>query len=489
MRYSIPIIIVSLLFVGCSDTEGVKKMREPAVAGAFYPGEKGRLSKTIDEFLKEVPKETIPGRLIALISPHAGYAYSGKIATYGYKLLEGLSFTTVVLVGPSHHVYFPGISVYKEGYYKTPLGEIEIDTKLAEAIMEENESIRFYEKAHLQEHSIEVQLPFLQKVLKEFKIVPIIMGDAGEKYCDILSFALSKHIKDKNILLIASTDLSHYHSYEKAVALDSIARDKVKSLDDKGLIKDLQAGKCELCGGGPTIAVIKAAKELGADACKILKYANSGDVTGDKSRVVGYLSAGIYKKNPPESNEDLSEEEGHLLLDIARKTIEGYVKSKKIPEFEIPPGKLHEKRGAFVTLRKRGTLRGCIGRFDPTEPLYQVVIDMSIASATQDVRFLPVREEELEDIDIEISVLSPLKRAKDAQEIEMGKHGVYIKRGIRSGCYLPQVATETGWDRQTFLENLCATKANLPKDAWRDKETEIYIFTCQIFEEKQASYK
>lgn len=460
----------------------VKKVREPAVAGTFYPEDKGSLEKMIDRFLEEVPKETIPGRLIALISPHAGYVYSGKVAAYGYKLLEDLDFTTVVIVAPSHYVRFPGISVYKEGYYKTPLGEIEIDARLAEAIIGEDDAITFYEKAHLQEHSLEVQLPFLQKVLGKFKIVPIVMGNSEERYCDILSHALSKHIDPKNTLLVASTDLSHFYPYEKAVSLDTVAIDKVKSLDDKGLLKNLQAGKCELCGSGPTLAVIKTAKRLGGDACKILKYANSGDVTGDKSRVVGYLSSAIYKKTP-DSIEDLSKEEGRLLLKIAKKTIEGYVKFKKIPEFEIPPGKLHEKRGVFVTLRKKGQLRGCIGRFDPTKPLYRMVVDMSIASATQDIRFPQVTEDELEDIDIEISVLSPLKRVRSVEGIEMGKHGVYIKRGIKTGCYLPQVATETGWDKKTFLENLCTTKAGLPKDAWRDKETEIYIFTCQIFEE------
>jgi AmmeMemoRadiSam system protein A len=248
-----------------------------------------------------------------------------------------------------------------------------------------------------------------------------------------------------------------------------------------------------LCGEGPVYVVMDTAKKLGANSVKVLKHANSGDVPeGTKDRVVGYMAVAFYESDKTEkkvSSNDLdaplTEKQQEILIKLARETIELYLKNGERIQFEPQDERLKVKQGAFVTLRKQGNLRGCIGHIVPMEPLSDTIIDIAIASATEDPRFRRVTPDEMKDIDIEISVLSIPRRVKSADEIEMGKHGVIVGRGMRKGVFLPQVADETGWDKVTFLQHLCADKAGLPKDAWKDKDTEIDIFTAQVFEEKK----
>jgi AmmeMemoRadiSam system protein B len=293
-------LLISLAFVMFILSTGESRvysqgMRIPAVSGMFYPDSPEELRMTVDDLLSKADERRIEGELIALIAPHAGYMYSGPVAAYAYKVLEGLKFDTVILVGPSHYTLFDGISVYKRGYYQTPLGSIGINSSLAEHLIENDDKISFRPSAHIREHSLEVQLPFLQRTLEDFQIVPILMGDQSEELCEILSKALVETIGDEKVLLIASTDLSHYHSYEEAKELDKVALDSIEKLDPKVLNDNVKAGRCELCGAGPVIAVISAVKELGADRIEILRYANSGDITGEKGLVVGYGAVVIYR--------------------------------------------------------------------------------------------------------------------------------------------------------------------------------------------------
>jgi AmmeMemoRadiSam system protein B/AmmeMemoRadiSam system protein A len=467
------------------------EIREPAVAGAFYPGRPDILSRDVKRYLEEAEKEKIDGEIIALVSPHAGYMYSGQVAAYAYKLIEGKTFDSVIVIGPSHRALFKGASIYDRGGYRTPLGVVPIDVELSKKIMEKRKEIQFLPEAHNQEHSLEVQIPFLQVVLKSFKLIPIVM----EPYwswgtCQYLASAIAETVRGKKVLLIASSDLSHFHSYEKAVELDKIVLNHIERFDPEGLNRDLRDGRCEACGGGPILSIMLAAKALGANKGKVLKYLNSGDVTGDRSRVVGYAAGVFYKaagggKKMKEEKKigidlGLTEDDKKILHHIVKTVIENKARGKPVPEFKVESTILKENRGAFVTINKRGQLRGCIGYIEGHGPLHKTVEKMAEAAAFQDPRFPSVTEKELPDLEIEISVLTPLRRIKDINEIQVGKHGIYIKKGWFSGLLLPQVAIEYGWDRQTFLEHTCQ-KAGIPSNAWKEKDTEIYIFSADIF--------
>lgn len=273
-----------------------EQIRKPAVAGIFYPDSPSDLRSTIKGFLSKVDKLPIDKNPVALIVPHAGYMYSGQVAAHAYRQIEGLNFNTVVLIGVSHRAPVRGASVYKSGAYETPLGIVEVDADLAEKIMAQSEVFGFYPSADATEHSLEVQVPFLQVVLSNFKIVPILMGHYSEYIISAITNTLVNVIEgNEGILLVASTDMSHYHPYRVAVNMDDIAISSIKRMDTDQLMQDLDSGECELCGAGPVIVVLMTAKKLGVNNIEVLKYANSGDVTGDKSGgVVGYFSAVIY---------------------------------------------------------------------------------------------------------------------------------------------------------------------------------------------------
>jgi AmmeMemoRadiSam system protein A len=262
-------------------------------------------------------------------------------------------------------------------------------------------------------------------------------------------------------------------------------------MDVKGFLEGLERGEFEACGGGPVAVAMLAAKRLGAIQPKILRYANSGDVTGDRGSVVGYAAAVFYTGDSPEEIEGrrrlregsvtgITEGDKQTLLDLARKTIEAMLESAAVSEPADLPERLKKKRGAFVTLKKHGRLRGCIGYIEARKPLYKTIEEMASAAAFNDPRFPPLKKEEWKDITIEISVLSPLKEIRDFKEIEVGRHGLYIVRGGRGGLLLPQVATEYDWDSMTFLKETCH-KAGLPSDAWKEEDTRTFIFSADIF--------
>lgn len=476
-----------------------QNVREPAVAGQFYPAEAKELTKQVDDFLAQAAVEKSTEAILGLIVPHAGYVYSGQAAAYGFKQLEGESVETVILIGNSHRAYFEGAAVYDEGYFKTPLGEVEVDSDLAQKIITENKKIKADKSVHALEHSLEVEIPFLQRTLKDFKILPILLGGNNKDDLRILSQAISKNIVGKNVLVIASSDMSHYPPYEQAIYADkktyeAILSGQIEKLEDtiaqlkKENITNTQTF---LCGQGAVEVLMMVMENLEAKKIKLLKYANSGDTAEDKSAVVGYSAIGFYGEH---RGSLLNREEQRRLLEIARQSVETYIKEGKVLTFSETDPVLNQKLGAFITLRKHGQLRGCIGRFTPPETgqasnnnpsLYQVVAEMAIAAATQDIRFSPVQVNELSELEYEVSILSPMKEINDWHQIKLGKHGVQIKKDSRSGVFLPQVATETGWDFETFMGELCSQKVGLSWNCWQDKETELYIFTAQVFEEKE----
>jgi AmmeMemoRadiSam system protein B/AmmeMemoRadiSam system protein A len=473
------------------NTMELEQIRESVIAGSWYPGNASRLQQEVQDYLSQASVADFEGQPIALISPHAGYRYSGQVAAYAYKILETHKFDTVVVIAPSHRAYFKGVSVYDRGGYRTPLGVVPLDRELVAELKQRESRISYVNKAHSQEHSLEIQLPFVQVVMPEGKLVPLVMGDQSFETCQWLAKALAHCIKDKSVVVVASSDLSHFHPYNEAKRLDQVVVDRVNEFDPRGLSNDLAAGKCEACGGGPMVTAMLLARELGANKSRVLHYANSGDVTGDHSGVVGYMAAALWanpikargqKQGDKRAGVDLglTSEEKVQLLKIAREVVEACCRGGKPPKPEVDSPTLNEPRGAFVTLHKDGKLRGCIGHIRAQRPLVETIVEMAEAAAFQDPRFPPVTSEELGQLEYEISVLTPLRRIKDVEEIQVGIHGIYMKRGSASGLLLPQVATEWGWDRITFLEHTC-TKAGLPEDAWKDKKTEIYIFSADVF--------
>jgi len=305
-KFSIPIMLISLIvFISVGyplQTAGEEKkdnnLRDSILAGSWYPGNKETLSKMVEGFLSGVKTGSVEGELTALIVPHAGYMYSGQVAAYAYRFLQGMNFKRVILIGPSHQVRFKGASINLQSGYKTPLGIVPVDQDLARKIIDTSDQIRWVPQAHASEHSLEIQLPFLQTVLSDFQIVPILMREWNFKTCSDLADSLLKVIGTVgNTLFLASSDLSHFHGSKRARVLDMRFIKHVREFDPSGLASALSSGSCEACGGGPAITIMLAAQRLGANRALILKYANSGDVTGDHSRVVGYLSAALIRGN------------------------------------------------------------------------------------------------------------------------------------------------------------------------------------------------
>ncbi len=458
-------------------------VRKPVVAGIFYPSDPHELQRMVHGFIGNVKRERIDGNIIALISPHAGYAYSGQVAAYAYKIVEGMEFDDVIVIAPSHRVDFVGASIYDGEGYETPLGIAPIDTELARGISQRSKIIKYVPQSHAQEHSLEVQIPFLQSVLKGFSFVPMVMGPTWNlEVCRHLSQAIIKSLEGRRGLIIASSDLTHSHDYQKVVEQDAILARHIERFDISGLEEDLRKGRCQACGGGPIVVAMMAAQGLGAGRAKVLKLTNSGDVTGRKSPgnyVVGYMAA-VFYQGLEKWRAGLTVEEKQHLHHIARRAIKEAIRGKPVPECTVESRALIEKRGTFVTLRIRGQLRGCIGRISGIKPLCRTVGEMAVAAAFHDPRFRPVTETELRDLEIEISVLTPPKRIRDVEEIEVGRHGILLEREFHSGLLLPQVATECGWDRKTFLER-CCLKAGLPRDAWQDEKTRICTFCAEVF--------
>jgi AmmeMemoRadiSam system protein B/AmmeMemoRadiSam system protein A len=384
----------------------------------------------------------------------------------------------VIVLSPSHCLAFKGVSVYKEGLFNTPLGNIQIDSELAGKLISAYDKADFIPQAFQKEHSLEVELPFLQKVLGDFKLVPVVCGQLDYTDTQDLARALIKVNQGKKVLIVVSTDLSHYYPYLRASEMDSKFISHVKDTDSLGMWQSNSRGDSEACGIVPVLVLLNYAKELGLKP-QILNYANSGDVTGDKSKVVGYVSV-IFLKGEEEM---LSQAQKKRLLEIARQSISDYLSTGKRTDFKESDPALNAKNGAFVTLHKGGNLRGCIGSFTSSEPLYQVIAKMAIESATEDPRFSPTTREELNDIEIEISVLTEPKLIDDWRKIRLGIDGVIVRRGFSSGVFLPQVATETGWSLEEFLSQLCWQKAGLSSDAYKDPKTQLYTFQAYVFSE------
>jgi AmmeMemoRadiSam system protein B/AmmeMemoRadiSam system protein A len=472
-----------------------KKVRAAGVAGRFYPADPAELVDLMDDLLAQAPPTQIEGEILGIVAPHAGYQYSGPVAAHAYAALRGRAYKRVVVVAPSHYEAFDFTSVYDGDAYQTPLGILPVDREFAAKLAGRDSTIHLSASghrptAHGAEHALEVQLPWLQHILGSFQLVPVVMGNHDYQNCRGLGVALAELIQAEqaggDTLIVASSDLSHFHPYREAVQLDRKTLNAIESWDYFSMSRNFQSRVWEACGGAPVVAAMIAAERMGARRARVLHYANSGDVGGDRSRVVGYGAGVLVKAKAsaqPQAPFSLSDPEKEALLVLARQSVEHAVRTRDVFEPELPQSvALQQERGAFVTLKIDAVLRGCVGFASAVKPLYMTVRDTSTLAALRDPRFQPVEVSELDRLQYDISVLSPLRRAMDIGEIEVGRHGLLVKLGNHEGLLLPQVPVEHRWDAMTFLQQTCM-KAGLKPEAWADPGIDIFLFTAVIFGE------
>jgi AmmeMemoRadiSam system protein B/AmmeMemoRadiSam system protein A len=459
--------------------EQMENVRTPAVAGSFYSANPSTLKRQVKEFLREAKQTPVKGRVRALVAPHAGYVYSGVVAAASYEKMPR-DVRKVIIIGASHRARYRGASIPNVSAYRTPLGLVPLAPE-AKRLAESPGFVRL-DQAHAQEHSIEVQLPFLQVVLGDFEFIPILLG--GGVNPEKLAEALEPLVQ-RGFFLIASTDLSHYYPYETAQNMDSVCCRAIPNLDYEAM------KNCKACGWVPTVAVMKVADNLGWTGT-LLDYRNSGDTAGSKDKVVGYAaiafteavkeSKGERKMPSYTSDQDKSD-----LLKLARSVMASKLIDAEIERPEHPSKLLQENRGCFVTIHKDGQLRGCIGTIEPVQSLVDGVESNAYNAAFRDPRFPPLSARELDDIDVEVSVLTVPEEieftdGKDLlSKLKPGVHGVILSRGGRRSTFLPQV-----WDQlsnpQNFLIQLCR-KGGMSPNCWQDPDTKVEVYEAEYFSE------
>ena len=468
-------------------------IRPPAVAGQFYPARPSELQVQIEDLLSRAPDAALEGEVHGLIVPHAGYPYSGQTAAAAYRQVRGKPYDTVVVMAPSHREACRGVSIFPGEGYETPLGVVPTDQEMAGALAQCETSLHLSWTGHCVapdrgsfndlrgEHAVEVQIPFLQVVLPEFRVVSIVMDTRSLDICRPLADALVRASERKRVLLVASSDLYHGHDYTECVDSDARTLQEIEAFDPARFAADLETDRVQACGGGPITVLMLAARQMGGCRVQIVSHTNSNNVAGTRrGYVVGYGAALFYAAPPEPGPGNLAEAERTALGRIARKVVRQTVYGETPGEPTRLLPRLRYSQGAFVTLHSCGKLRGCIGDVHGREPLGLTVQKMAVAAATQDPRFPPLTEEELENLEIEISVLSPMQQVTTPAEIEVGRHGLWIRQGTCQGILLPQVAETQGWDRIQFLNRTCA-KAGLPEAAWQHPDTEIWTFSADIF--------
>jgi AmmeMemoRadiSam system protein B/AmmeMemoRadiSam system protein A len=469
--------------------------RQPAVAGQFYPSQKDELARMLKKlFAQAVPSKKIKN-VVAIIAPHAGYPYSGEVAASSFNQIDlAKTYENIFILGPSHYVAFEGASVYSSGDFITPLGRVRVNKEIATNLITKSKVFSSRTDAQTYEHSVEVQLPFLQYIMKkQFKIVPIVVGASMPETCEEIARALRPYFNTRNLFII-TTDFSHYPAYDDAKVVDRATGDAVLSNSVENLIRTIKDNAekgvpnlvTSMCGWPCVLTLLYLTQDNPQISMEAIQYKNSGDAEiGDKKRVVGYYAIAVSLK-PAEkpTGFNLIEKDKNDLLVIARRAIEQYIRHQRVPDLDTADFSqaLKTRCGAFVTLNEHNTLRGCIGHLGSDLPLYRVVQEMAVAAAVQDYRFPPVSPEELDKLEIEISVLTPMRRITSIDEITMGKHGIYIKKGSKGGTFLPQVATETGWSKEEFLGHCAQDKAGIGWDGWKDAE--IYVYEALVFSEK-----
>ena len=480
------IIAIIMMINTCNGQQSEPVVRPATQANRFYTGDARELSEEVDSFLALHRGATIYHHVAAVIVPHAGYYFSGRVAASAYMSVPAdQPYKRIFLLGPSHHEWLDGASVNTEAdYYATPLGNVKVDRETARSISDADSVFSYQPKAHDREHCLEVQLPFLQRRLGDVPpIVPIIISTNDFNKLKRIAHVLKPYFTEENLFVISS-DFSHYPSYEDACEVDALTGKAIETGSVEAFIAALEqnarSGKRNLATsacGELAIATLMLMMD-GSYEVKHLMYQNSGDADNhDHSRVVGYHSFAIVRKS--DAGFALSDDEKRLLKEIALTSIKDSLAGKEISHSSPLTTHLSAKCGAFVSLHKHGRLRGCIGHFGEDIPLHEIVAEMARAAAFEDPRFMPVTADELADIDIEISVLTPMRRIHSLDEFELHRHGIYIRKGYRSGTYLPQVADEVNWTKEEFVSHCSQDKAGLGWNGWKDAE--LYVYEAIVF--------
>jgi hypothetical protein len=501
-------------------------VHEAEGAGQWYPAEAEVLRAAVAAYIGQAEVEPLPGRPLAVIVPHAGYLYSGAVAGYAFRALQeaGCAGHTLAVIGDTHTGRGAAeVAVWAAGAFETPLGAAPVDEQVAQALVAADERIQFDRAAFQSQHPVENQLPFVQVACPGARIVPLVLREPTMENAQALAGALVAAWRERSLLIVASTDLSHYHPYEEARQIDEVALQAIASLDPQAVIDSPRRcaelgiagdpsirpeldpagqGPSTMCSQGAVLAAMIAARQMGADRATVLHYANSGDVPiGERDQVVGYGAVVLWQSEGEGSNPadmgfslppaelvpsallPLSPEAQQELLALARRTAAQFLATQTFPPFQTDDPALRQPLGAYVTYEKGGALRGCLGRLVGDRPAYLNVQYAAAAAALADSRFLPVTREELDELTIEVTLLGPIRQAASADEILVGRHGVLMRVGEKEGAlFLPQVPLEQGWDRAAMLVQLCR-KAGLPDDAWQRPDARFYVFEGQWFGE------
>lgn len=500
LQFGIPIVAltVGMATTGLAGMDGKGEARSPAVSGQFYPESANTLKLAIEKFMADALPAQVK-KPFAIVVPHAGYIYSGQIAADGWNQVRGGAYDVIVLLGTNHTApSLRKVALYPGGGFKTPLGTAAIDTGLTEALLAASPDFIADAGPHVREHSIEVQVPFAQVLFPQAKIIAAVVGQGDAALCSRFGAALASVLAGRRALVVASSDLSHYPSAKDAQDVDLKTLAAITSLDPATLQSTVKAQMARrlpnlstpACGEAPIMVAMAAARAMGALGGSVVSYAHSGNLPiGERERVVGY-GAVVLAADPPKvaaaepagaADGAISPSDRKYLLGLARETISRFLTLKMVPLPRLSSPILREPRGVFVTLKKRGNLRGCIGRMIPDRPLAELVGAMALQSALEDPRFNPVTARELPELEVEISVLTPMKQVSGPNDIVIGRDGVLIQKGGRSAVFLPQVAPEQGWGRDEMLGHL-SQKAGLPANAWREGTT-FLTFQAIVFSE------
>lgn len=477
-------------------------IRPPVAAGIFYPEDPARLERAVETLLAAaVPPEG--DRPVAIVAPHAGYAYAGQICADAFRQAADRDYELIVLIGTAHRAAdFRGISVYPGGGYRTPLGVAFVDAAAARDLRETTPA-EFHPEVHAEEHSLEVLIPFVRVLFPGARILPVVLGTRDRETCVRFGRDLAGLLQHRRALIVASTDLSHYPDRDAAIRADRDTLRAMTDLDPERFAETVRALENQgipglrtaICGEAAVLAAMAAARELGATRGRVVGYANSGDTAfGESERVVGYGAvtfsrSGGGRNRLPESidpNEPGTLSPGHrrTLLNFARRTLGQYLATAIPPLARDSEPALQARRGVFVTLKQDGKLRGCMGCTASDRPLQRLVGAMALGAAFRDSRFPPLTAEELGRTEIEISVLTPLREVDGPQAIRLGRDGLFLEKDGRSAAFLPRVAAERGWDRERLLSEL-VRKAGLPDDAWKSG-CRISTFQAAVFGETDS---
>jgi AmmeMemoRadiSam system protein B/AmmeMemoRadiSam system protein A len=510
-------LILLLLITQLMNIFGQERDRQPVVSGSFYPAGGDRLRSELAGYFSSFDSPAQGTKVRALVVPHAGYVYSGHTAAAGFAAIpENAVYDNIFLIGVSHRYAFEGAAVFTSGNLVTPLGTLRVNSELGKQLKMTNRWFIEKDEAHVPEHSLEVQLPFIiYHFASPPAIVPVLIGTHNISVLKGIASGLQPWFNDRNLFIISS-DFSHYPSYEEATRYDRMASDAIISRDPDTFLKTIEKIESSgtdnlataMCGWPAGLVLLYLAEKSDGLSFRNVEYTNSGDSPrGSRDEVVGYNAIVLEEKDTkgqtkasaatgekevrtsPAVQEQftLTGKEKQTLLDIAREAISARLNGIRPapPDAEKLTPRLKEPLGAFVTLTTEGDLRGCIGRFTSNDPLYEIVAAMATEAAFGDPRFPPLTRTEYPSVHIEISVLGPMKRINSINEIKIGRHGIYLKKGYRSGTLLPQVASERGWNVEQFLGYCARDKAGIGWDGWKDRETEIYIYEAYVFGEEK----